>query len=251
MTAAVPDLFTTLVAREAGAAAGLVPRLPTLFEDASTSDGPEPAGTVAVTPTVAAARRVEPPSAAPPSARPVPPAGTEAPAVERRPEVVRVVEGRVRVQTPETEPPRSQPRPGTAREPEAPAAPSEPGRGRHAVPVPEPARRPAPPGDQVAVLRPPAAAPDVATPVLESPGRREAGPVQVTVSRHQPHVAGHPVRPEPSPTSEAAAPVVQVSIGRVEVHAVPEPAVRRARRTEQRTQSLDDYLERRNRGSRA
>ncbi|HQR28577.1 MAG TPA: hypothetical protein PLP61_16150, partial [Nocardioides sp.] len=69
MTAALPDLFTTLVAREAGALAGLVPRLPTVFEDVPTSDGPEPAGTVAVTPTQATAPRVEPPSAAAPTAR--------------------------------------------------------------------------------------------------------------------------------------------------------------------------------------
>lgn len=52
-------------------------------------------------------------------------------------------------------------------------------------------------------------------------------------------------------THGPAGPVVHVSIARVEVRAVAEPVAPRARRTERRTETLDDYLDRRNRGSRA
>lgn len=249
MTAPVLDIFAALVERESGAAAGLVPRLPAPFEDVPTAGGPEPAGSGTVAPTSAAGTRTEAPSsAAPPASRAAPPSDAEAPAVGRRHEVVRVDE-RVRIETRETEPLESRPRPVQALKPETSARPLEPGPRRRAEP--EPVRRPAPPGDQAAVLRPWAVVPAVATPDPDAQGRRDPAPVQVPARRQEPDVGTRPVLREPSTTSEAAEPVVHVSIGRVEVRAVPEPAAPRVRRTERRTQTLDEYLERRNQGSRA
>jgi hypothetical protein len=51
--------------------------------------------------------------------------------------------------------------------------------------------------------------------------------------------------------SRPAESVVRVSIGRLEIRAVSDPAPTRISRRERRTQSLDDYLERRNQGSRS
>ncbi len=248
MTAPVPELFAALVARESGVAPGLVPRLPTLFEDVPAADDPEPAGTGSVAPTQAAGPQAAAPPAEPPAAPAAAPPGAEAPAVRRRHEVVRVEE-RVRVETRETEPSESRPRPVRSLEPEPPARPREPGPRR--LTEPEPVRRPAPPGDQVAVLRPSAVVPAAATPEPDAPGRRDPATVQVSVNRHEPNGGTHPVLREPPTTTEVAEPVVHVSIGRVEVRAVPEQAAPRARRTERRTQTLDDYLEQRNQGSRA
>ncbi|WP_354348876.1 hypothetical protein [Pseudarthrobacter sp. PvP090] len=85
------------------------------------------------------------------------------------------------------------------------------------------------------------------------------------VSQADGHQGGFPViatrrevlvpRPEQaSGTPELSRPaesVVRVSIGRLEIRAVSDPAPTRISRREHRTQSLDDYLERRNQGSRS
>jgi hypothetical protein len=117
-----------------------------------------------------------------------------------------------------------------------------------APPEPRGAVRPLDKGPE---LRPLAA--ELAVPAPEGPAGQADRPqdgLPVVVTRREVPVP----RPEQARATpelpRPVEPVVRVTIGRLEIRAVPDSAPAQTPRRERRTQSLDDYLERRNQGSR-
>ncbi|MGM9474536.1 hypothetical protein ACS5PJ_21405 [Pseudarthrobacter sp. YS3] len=251
-------LFDSLIARESGTARSLVPRLPTMFEAAPAGDALEPAADVEV---VAPFRPARPGYAAPPVAGAGPwpdrsalSRGDEEP-VQHRHEVVRV-ERQVLVEAGKPRKSGDQDGDNRGASRPRPAAPDIP-REHERLRSPEDGaplwpRRAVRPPDEGPALR--HLATELVVPAPEGPAnqadRHQGGPPVVVTRREV--LVPRPEQPRATPDlPRPAEPVVRVSIGRLEIRAVPDPAPARTSRRERRTQSLDDYLEQRNQGSRS
>lgn len=233
------DFLGRLAARQVGALTGVAPRLRSRFEPGAIEEGvamPEPPARLE--------RRDEPDppadrSTAPPARQEHP--APRAPAHERmvlaEPPATRVDDesepGEQRAAT------RVLPAPGSAESRELPRrdrspAPDESTRAEPARPVPAVTRaiRVAR-VEEVERRSRPARAPQRSEPLVRMPEPRQA-PV--------PRIVGAPEPPRPA----EKAPVVEVTIGRIEVRAVSPPPAAPARRDTSRTApSLEEYLERR------
>ena len=249
--------FASVVERERGRAGRLVPRLSTMFEEPTAGDAPEVLiEDELVDATRPSSRGEEPPRAADVGTGPdrSAPSAVEGDPVRHGHEVVHV-ERQVLVERHHASTP-TDAGVDSLRSPRAdPLTPDDvSGSVQWRSPTesdtrPGP-RRPRRPADDDPPLRPAVSEPVVQAPESSDnqPDREQWG-LPVVATRRE---VGVP-RPEPerAPPAlpQAAEPVVHVSIGRLEIRAVPDPAPPRTRRPERRVQSLDDYLERRNQGS--
>jgi hypothetical protein len=240
-----------LLARElptTSAGPGVAPRLPSLFETPEPAEQPGPAA--AVTPGWPASPQgrtgaddtrgregtaphtSEPAQVPPGRPRPATPAGHTVRAPDTRNRGTRDPERDIR----------------DARPPTAPAPHPDDG-------------GPQPPG--VPVPRGPEPVPDLPVPPAGAvgpagPGASLGSPVPAPRRARPAPPAGPELRPRPAGPDPAAAagkpaapePVIHVSIGRIEVRAVPAESRTAARPEQPQPMSLDEYLERRNQGGR-
>lgn len=249
------DPFGWLLDSERGGSTGLVPRLPSRFEDAGFADpGPVPPQAEDQAWSRDAAPPVQEPEGPPVPRRraersPSPAVARHEARVERHVVVEERREVAARTPAPTAGPAAARPEPPrlTVRSPAT-------------APEDAPARRgPLSAADRAEPRA--AAATDAEQPGLRPTARRAPEePVDSrTAHRPEPGTVAEPAgrwesrRPaDPAPQRREPAPepgpVVHVSIGRLEIRAVPEPARSVPPPLARRGQSLDEYLDRRNRG---